>query len=37
VSDRAVLYDIIVLDPAPAILRARGTPVYFVSHEETIE
>jgi hypothetical protein len=37
VSDGAVVYGIIVLDPAPAILRARGTPVYFLSHEETIE
>jgi hypothetical protein len=27
----------IVLDAAPAILCARGTPVYFVSPEETIE
>jgi hypothetical protein len=36
-SDRAVRYGMIVLDPAPAILRARGTPVYFVSQEETIE
>jgi hypothetical protein len=27
----------IVLDPAPVILRARGMPVYFVSPEETIE
>jgi hypothetical protein len=27
----------IVLDAAPAILRARGAPVYFVSAEETIE
>jgi len=37
VSDRAVRYGMIVLDAAPAILRARGAPVYFVSPEETIE
>jgi hypothetical protein len=37
VSDRAVRYGMIVLDAAPVIVRARGTPVYFVSPEETIE
>jgi hypothetical protein len=37
VSDHLVRYGVIVLDPVPAIVRARGKPVYFMSPEETIE
>ncbi len=34
---RAVRYGVIVLDSTPVVLRARGTPVFFTSPEETIE
>ena len=36
-SDRAVHYGMIVLDTAPAIVRACGYPVVFQAPEETIE
>lgn len=36
-SDHPVRYGMIVLDAAPAVLLARGKPMYFVSPEETIE
>jgi hypothetical protein len=37
VSEHLVRFGVIVLDPVPAIVRARGKPVYFASPEETIE
>ncbi len=36
-SDRAIRYGMIVLDVAPAIVRARGWPMFFTSPEETLE
>ena len=36
-SARATRYGVIVLDPSPAIVCARGSPVVFASPEETIE
>jgi hypothetical protein len=36
-SDRAIRYGVILLDTAPAVLRARGSPLFFASPEETIE
>lgn len=36
-SDRPVRYGMIVMDNVPIIVRARGTPVYFVSPEETMQ
>ena len=35
-SDRAIRYGMIMLDAAPVILRARGTPVFFASPDGTI-
>ena len=36
-SDPVIHYGMIVMDPAPTLLRVRGRPMFFRSADETLE